>query len=82
MADGRRHGRRAALCRAVAGVFTVANAHPAILRCYRGTRWRQPYRFLRRLEGAAEAKPMRYGRGIVSRGVELPAFYADDETLQ
>jgi hypothetical protein len=64
------------------GCFTVANAHPAILRCYRGTRWRQPYRYLRRLEGAIEAKPMRYGRNVVARGVELPAFYADDETLQ
>lgn len=63
------------------GCFTVANAHPVILRCYRGTRWRQPYRFLRHMEGAIEAKVMRYGRNVVSRGVELPAFYADDETL-
>lgn len=65
------------------GSFYVANTHPFILRLYRPTRWRQHYRFLRRLDGAAEAKVMNYGRVTQSaRGVELPAYYADDEVLQ
>lgn len=67
--------------RAGDGVFNVANAHPFILRLYRPTRWRQPFRHLRRLDGAMDAKVMKYGR-VVSRGVELPAFYADEDMVQ
>ena len=66
--------------RAGDGVFYVANAHPFIRKLFRPTRWQRPHRFLRRLDGAMEAKVMRYGR-MSSRGVELPAFYADEATL-
>ncbi len=66
--------------RAGDGVFYVANAHPFIRRLFRPTRWQRPHRFLRRLDGALEAKVMKFG-SLTSRGVELPAFYADEATL-
>ena len=64
--------------RAGEGCFTVANTHPFIRKAFRPTRWQQPYRFLRRLDGAMEAKVMKYGKHV-SRGVELPAFYAEED---
>jgi prophage antirepressor-like protein len=63
--------------RAGDGVFYVASAHPFIRRRFRPTRWPTPVRLLRRLDGAEEARVMKYGR-IPSRGVELPAFWADE----
>lgn len=60
------------------GGFVVANSHPFIRRLYRATRWKDHYRFLRRIAGAQEAKVMKYGRNITSRGVELPEWLVDE----
>ncbi len=63
------------------GFFVVANSHPAVLKIYRATAWKPHYRQLRRVEGAEEAEVAKYGKGLVSRGVRIPAFYIDAETV-
>lgn len=63
------------------GVFIIANSHPFIRRLYKGTRWKDAYRFLRRVPGAAEAKVMKFGRHITSRGIELPGHLAEPDMV-
>lgn len=64
--------------RAGDGTFIVATGHPFLRRLFRPTRWKPHYRYLRGLEGAEPARVMKFGRHV-SRGVELPAFYAEGD---